>query len=125
MVKSGVKVSGPARASTAVLKPVVPSPATRDPLVASNAAYVPATPAVYSMAWIYQLEVARPLNGLDPNNVFCKVKVGAESVDQTTQVHLLFGVIPDCGMATTQEVAPAFNSVATIGSVTATVALKP
>ena len=61
MVKSGVMIVGPAIPSLTVLKPSVYLAATRDPRAELKETYEDAAPAVYSMAWIYQLVVTRPL----------------------------------------------------------------
>lgn len=44
--------------------------------------------AVYSMLWIYQLEVTSPMVGVVAVEPFIMVKVGAERAEETTQVHL-------------------------------------
>jgi hypothetical protein len=116
MVKSGVKIFAFATASLTEVKPSVTLAATRVPVDGVKVLYVPATPAVYSMAWICQLVVARPVPVTLYKAVFYNSKVGPALVEKATQVHLLSTVIPTSGKAKTSAVVPD-NSVATTGVV--------
>jgi len=115
-VKSGVKLPL-ARASVSLMRPVVSEAIERDPDFADSLLMLVMVSAVYSMAWIYQLEPTSP-SSAEPVPALDIVQVGARTVEWTTQVHLFKVFIPlvsPTGMVTAQVVALVFNSKATFG----------
>lgn len=111
-----------ARASVALMRPVVSSAIERDPDLTVSLLMLVWVSAVYSMAWIYQLEPTSPKpvpvvnRGSAPALVI--VQVGARTLEWTTQVHLFKVFIPlvsPVGMVTDQVGAYAVNAKATAG----------
>lgn len=91
MVKSGTMLPA-ARASSAVITPsALPAPLTRLPFLGTKVVLVE---AVYSMAWISQLSPVIP--SVSPDSL--KVKLGPETVDMATHVHLLSTYIKSFGI---------------------------